>query len=290
MQLTTVMSVISKRLFHRQKQSDSAATTTTGAKAEITPQQFARDVDNANKPRGGIIRLPQGALDASTHNARPATPPNHHFSRSRDTRHPSGDHQRSLFDPRAPPTGKPSAAVPPRKRGESESSYELRHAGFSFSGDWADLADEDVDSLYLDNLPGQRGSPFDGPKFFPRDDVDQRKRDQAQREHLRELERLEHEFDNILSRGNSDETKVKEFRNRIKFRYEKLILNDLKAAAEHNYEQNLWKTVFYQFIEARRRDYDENPQDKRALDRLLELIDEGNVCFEGLISELQYQV
>uniref|UniRef100_T1INQ0 Uncharacterized protein n=1 Tax=Strigamia maritima TaxID=126957 RepID=T1INQ0_STRMM len=74
----------------------------------------------------------------------------------------------------------------------------------------------------------------------------------------------------------------------VQMRYETIILQDIEYSAEVNIEQLLWKAVFYQVIEAFRKQMVDNPSFKEKIKQtMLQIIDEAVLFYESLLEKLQ---
>ncbi|KAL1440197.1 hypothetical protein MTO96_010005 [Rhipicephalus appendiculatus] len=101
---------------------------------------------------------------------------------------------------------------------------------------------------------------------------------------------LERELMNYLSKGiqNIDTKAMGHCRWKLQLRYENVILADPRYCAERNVENALWKSAFYQGIEAFRRIMEECPDfQEEAKMQLLNLVDEGTIFYENLLDKFQ---
>ncbi|XP_075745676.1 telomerase-binding protein EST1A-like isoform X2 [Rhipicephalus microplus] len=101
---------------------------------------------------------------------------------------------------------------------------------------------------------------------------------------------LERELMNHLSKGiqNMDTKAMGHCRWKLQLRYENVILADPRFCAEKNVENALWKSAFYQGIEAFRRIMEECPDfQEEAKMLLLSLVDEGTIFYENLLDKFQ---
>ncbi|XP_015794937.1 telomerase-binding protein EST1A isoform X3 [Tetranychus urticae] len=105
---------------------------------------------------------------------------------------------------------------------------------------------------------------------------------------MNEIVDLANELQSHLKQYPSlDEKTVKTLRWKIQQRYQSIIVADPKFCAEHNVELSLWKSAFYQFIEMRRRELEENPDSETSKEELLKLTEEATIFFESLLVMLQ---
>lgn len=110
------------------------------------------------------------------------------------------------------------------------------------------------------------------------------------KKNLQDIWMLERDLSSLLSQGikNADMTSVGQCRWKLQLRYENIILADPRYCAEQNVEQSLWKSVFYQVIEALRREIDEHPDNREEAKKILiNAVDEGTVFYENLLEKQQ---
>ncbi|XP_022110508.1 telomerase-binding protein EST1A-like [Acanthaster planci] len=105
---------------------------------------------------------------------------------------------------------------------------------------------------------------------------------------LQDTARYEHSINNAVSRrfhGEEGVQKIMKLSQELERMYEQVILTDLEMCNKHNIEQLLWKTAYYQVIEAlRRQDVEEPGTYKLYLEQLL---DHGDDFYVSLLEKLQ---
>ncbi|XP_032071220.1 telomerase-binding protein EST1A isoform X2 [Thamnophis elegans] len=127
-------------------------------------------------------------------------------------------------------------------------------------------------------------------------EAEQQKGPQQQQElgkALREAGHLEQQLSNLLSRDRLSPEGLEKMgilRAEMLQLYERCLLTDIEAADAQNVDQLLWKNGFYQVIERFRQllkepSAGESAHEGRA--RLLQVLDEGTVFFDGLLQKLQ---
>ncbi|XP_063150935.1 telomerase-binding protein EST1A isoform X2 [Candoia aspera] len=126
-------------------------------------------------------------------------------------------------------------------------------------------------------------------------ETEQQKRSLQQQElskALREAGHLEQQLSNLLSRDRLSPEgleKMGKLRAEMLQLYEHCLLTDIELADAQNVDQLLWKNAFYQVIEKFRQllkdPAGENSQEIRS--KLLQILDEGTVFFDGLLQKLQ---
>ncbi|XP_059141297.1 telomerase-binding protein EST1A-like [Physella acuta] len=107
---------------------------------------------------------------------------------------------------------------------------------------------------------------------------------------LRDSLPFDSQLGNILSRRPNSEDSfrmVNQIRAELQNRLEQVIISDVEVANKHNVEQLLWKSVYYQVIEAYRKRIGEESQDVSSKQRLMDVLDEGARFFENLLKKLQ---
>ncbi|XP_018412650.1 PREDICTED: telomerase-binding protein EST1A isoform X2 [Nanorana parkeri] len=108
---------------------------------------------------------------------------------------------------------------------------------------------------------------------------------------LRMADSQELQLSNLLSRdGISVEglTKMAMLRKELLNMYEHCLLTDIEFCDQRNVDQLLWKNVFYQVIEKFRHFLKESsPESEEFHKKLLQVLDEGTVFFDGLLQKLQ---
>ncbi|XP_025031078.1 telomerase-binding protein EST1A, partial [Python bivittatus] len=129
----------------------------------------------------------------------------------------------------------------------------------------------------------------------PSPEVEQQKRSLQQQElskALREAGHLEQQLSNLLSRDRLSPEgleKMGKLRAEMLQLYEHCLLTDIELADAQNVDPLLWKNAFYQVIEKFRQllkdPAGENAQEIRT--KLLQILDEGTVFFDGLLQKLQ---
>ncbi|XP_048374838.1 telomerase-binding protein EST1A isoform X3 [Sphaerodactylus townsendi] len=109
---------------------------------------------------------------------------------------------------------------------------------------------------------------------------------------LREASNLEQQLSNLLSRDRlslEGLEKMGQLRAEMLQLYERCLLIDIEFADTQNVDQLLWKNAFYQVIEKFRQllkdPLAENSQELRS--KLLQILDEGTLFFDGLLQKLQ---
>ncbi|XP_015681033.1 telomerase-binding protein EST1A [Protobothrops mucrosquamatus] len=110
---------------------------------------------------------------------------------------------------------------------------------------------------------------------------------------LREAGHLEQQLSNLLSRDRLSPEgleKMGKLRAEMLQLYELCLLTDIEVADAQNVDQLLWKNAFYQVIEKFRQLLKdpaggESAQEIRG--KLLQILDEGTVFFDGLLQKLQ---
>ncbi|XP_071882102.1 telomerase-binding protein EST1A isoform X6 [Anas platyrhynchos] len=150
---------------------------------------------------------------------------------------------------------------------------------------------------YYPGYPGQGGQYACGP-LPPAPlsaEVEQQMRSMQQQELsklLREAGNQEQQLSNLLSRDRISPEgleKMAQLRVEMLQLYERCILMDIEFSDAQNVDQLLWKNAFYQVIEKFRQllkdPLGENAQDIRI--KLLQLLDEGALFFDGLLQKLQ---
>ncbi|XP_038058981.1 telomerase-binding protein EST1A-like [Patiria miniata] len=105
---------------------------------------------------------------------------------------------------------------------------------------------------------------------------------------LQDTVRYEHSINNAVSRrfhGDESVQKIMKLGQELEHMYEQVILTDLETCNKHNVEQLLWKTAYYQLIEAlRRQDVEEPGAYKTQLEQLL---NHGSDFYVSLLDKLQ---
>ncbi|XP_068512271.1 telomerase-binding protein EST1A isoform X3 [Anas acuta] len=150
---------------------------------------------------------------------------------------------------------------------------------------------------YYPGYPGQGGQYACGP-LPPAPlsaEVEQQMRSMQQQELsklLREAGNQEQQLSNLLSRDRISPEgleKMAQLRVEMLQLYERCILMDIEFSDAQNVDQLLWKNAFYQVIEKFRQllkdPLGENAQEIRI--KLLQLLDEGSLFFDGLLQKLQ---
>ncbi|XP_076452752.1 telomerase-binding protein EST1A-like [Babylonia areolata] len=112
---------------------------------------------------------------------------------------------------------------------------------------------------------------------------------------LRDTAPLDCQLANILSRGpltHDAHRRLKQLRQELQRRYERVLLLDMDVANQRGVEQQLWRSVYYNVIEGLRRQTHDNsttegagPADTKAA--LNEILDEGTSFYEALLTKLQ---
>ncbi|XP_013909784.1 PREDICTED: telomerase-binding protein EST1A-like [Thamnophis sirtalis] len=135
------------------------------------------------------------------------------------------------------------------------------------------------------------------PAEPPSREAEQQKGPQQQQQELgkalREAGHLEQQLSNLLSRDRLSPEGLEKMgilRAEMLQLYERCLLTDIEAADAQNVDQLLWKNGFYQVIERFRQllkepSAGESAHEGRA--RLLQVLDEGTVFFDGLLQKLQ---
>ncbi|XP_040388952.1 telomerase-binding protein EST1A isoform X6 [Cygnus olor] len=150
---------------------------------------------------------------------------------------------------------------------------------------------------YYPGYPGQAGQYVCGPlppaPLSP--EMEQQMRSMQQQELsklLREAGNQEQQLSNLLSRDRISPEgleKMAQLRVEMLQLYERCILTDIEFSDAQNVDQLLWKNAFYQVIEKFRQllkdPLGENAQEIRI--KLLQLLDEGTLFFDGLLQKLQ---
>ncbi|XP_066835934.1 telomerase-binding protein EST1A isoform X1 [Anser cygnoides] len=150
---------------------------------------------------------------------------------------------------------------------------------------------------YYPGYPGQAGQYVCGPlppaPLSP--EMEQQMRSMQQQELsklLREAGNQEQQLSNLLSRDRISPEgleKMAQLRLEMLQLYERCILMDIEFSDAQNVDQLLWKNAFYQVIEKFRQllkdPLGENAQEIRI--KLLQLLDEGTLFFDGLLQKLQ---
>ncbi|CAH2219962.1 telomerase-binding EST1A isoform X1 [Pelobates cultripes] len=108
---------------------------------------------------------------------------------------------------------------------------------------------------------------------------------------LRLADNQELQLSNLLSRdGFSTEglNKMALLRSELLQLYERCLLTDIEFCDQHNVDQVLWKSVFYQVIEKFRQHLKEPSTDSEVMRRkLIQVLDEGTAFFDSLLQKLQ---
>ncbi|KAL8575869.1 hypothetical protein ACOMHN_014874 [Nucella lapillus] len=118
---------------------------------------------------------------------------------------------------------------------------------------------------------------------------------------LRDTAPLDCQLSNILSRGQLGEDaqrRIKQLRQELQRRYERVLLLDMDVANQRGVEQQLWRSVYYNVIEGlRRQAQDSTTTSAASVDgsssladtkaALNEILDEGTTFYESLLSKLQ---
>ncbi|XP_053313066.1 telomerase-binding protein EST1A [Spea bombifrons] len=148
--------------------------------------------------------------------------------------------------------------------------------------------------------PGYQAQPghyssghYSGSPLTP-EEMEQQVRTLQQQE-MRSLLRLadnqELQLSNLLSRdGISTEglNKMAVLRSELLQLYERCLLTDIEFCDQHNVDQLLWKSVFYQVIEKFRHFLKEPSSESDVIRRqLLQVLDEGTAFFDSLLQKLQ---
>nr|XP_056721183.1 telomerase-binding protein EST1A isoform X1 [Euleptes europaea] len=109
---------------------------------------------------------------------------------------------------------------------------------------------------------------------------------------LREASNLEQQLSNLLSRDRLSPEgleKMGQLRAEMLQLYERCLLSDIEFSDTQNVDQLLWKNAFYQVMEKFRQllkdPLAENSQELRS--KLLQILDEGTLFFDGLLQKLQ---
>ncbi|KAM4699419.1 telomerase-binding protein EST1A [Discoglossus pictus] len=142
--------------------------------------------------------------------------------------------------------------------------------------------------------PGQYGSgPYSTSPLTP-EEMEHQVRTMQQQELnriLRMADNQDLQLSNLLSRdGISTEglNKMALLRSELLQLYERCLLTDIEFCDQHNVDQLLWKSIFYQVIEKFRHFLKEPSTDSEAIRRkLLQVLDEGTAFFDGLLQKLQ---
>ncbi|GFN92827.1 telomerase-binding protein est1a [Plakobranchus ocellatus] len=136
------------------------------------------------------------------------------------------------------------------------------------------------------------------PPFYNSMDADSESMAAASRSQSRlmaeQILRDSHPFDcqlgNIMSRRPYSDDSIRvlnQIRAELQSRLERVILLDIEVANKHGVEQALWKSVYYQVIEAHRRRMGEEADPAGGRQRLMEVLEEGTHFFESLLKKLQ---
>ncbi|KAK9412683.1 telomerase-binding protein EST1A-like [Crotalus adamanteus] len=110
---------------------------------------------------------------------------------------------------------------------------------------------------------------------------------------LREAGHLEQQLSNLLSRDRLSPEgleKMGKLRAEMLQLYELCLLTDIEVADAQNVDQLLWKNAFYQVIEKFRqllKDPAGGDGTQEIRGKLLQILDEGTVFFDGLLQKLQ---
>lgn len=141
---------------------------------------------------------------------------------------------------------------------------------------------------------GQYGpSSYTGSPIIA-EEIEQQMRTMQQQElgHLlRMADNQELQLSNLLSRdGISSDglNKMSLLRLELLHMYEHCLLTDIEFCDHHNVDQLLWKNVFYQVIEKFRHLLKEpSSESEEFRKKLLQVLDEGTMFFDGLLQKLQ---
>ncbi|MEE6469164.1 hypothetical protein FKM82_008522, partial [Ascaphus truei] len=150
---------------------------------------------------------------------------------------------------------------------------------------------------YYPGYPAQTAqygsASYSGSTMTP-EEVEQQVRSLQQQELsrlLRLADNQEVQLSNLLSRdGISPEglNKMALVRSELFQLYERCLLMDIEFCDQHNVDQVLWKSVFYQVIEKFRHFLkDPSPDSEDIRRKLLQVLDEGTAFFDSLLQKLQ---
>uniref|UniRef100_A0A8D0GSQ5 Telomerase-binding protein EST1A n=1 Tax=Sphenodon punctatus TaxID=8508 RepID=A0A8D0GSQ5_SPHPU len=147
---------------------------------------------------------------------------------------------------------------------------------------------------YYAGYPGQ-AEPYVSSSLPATPEMEQQMRNLQQQELsklLREAGNQEQQLSNLLSRDRISPEgleRMGQLRVEMLQLYERCLLMDIEFADTQNVDQLLWKNAFYQVIEKFRQLLKdpplENAQEIRS--KLLQILDEGTVFFDGLLQKLQ---
>ncbi|KAK7088741.1 hypothetical protein V1264_022624 [Littorina saxatilis] len=109
---------------------------------------------------------------------------------------------------------------------------------------------------------------------------------------LRDTAPLDSQLTNILSRGQlSDDAqrRVRQLRQELQRRYERVLLLDMDVANQRGVEQLLWRSVYYNIIESLRRQQtpDNGSYAATAKQAMADILDEGTLFYENLLTKLE---
>lgn len=115
---------------------------------------------------------------------------------------------------------------------------------------------------------------------------------------LRDAAPLDCQLTNIMSRGPLSEDaqrRVKQLRQELQRRFERVLLLDIDVANQRGVEQQLWRSVYYNVIEDLRHHHhhlqEQNPSgsDAEASSKqaLADILDEGTCFYESLLDKLE---
>uniref|UniRef100_A0A8C5MQG1 Telomerase-binding protein EST1A n=1 Tax=Leptobrachium leishanense TaxID=445787 RepID=A0A8C5MQG1_9ANUR len=142
--------------------------------------------------------------------------------------------------------------------------------------------------------PGQYSSgTYSGSPLTP-EEMEQQVRTLQQQELgrlLRMADNQELQLSNLLSRecfSPEGLNKMALLRSELLQLYERCLLTDIEFCDQHNVDQVLWKSVFYQVIEKFRHLLKEQSHDPEMIrKKLLQVLDEGTTFFDSLLQKLQ---
>lgn len=253
------------------------------------------DVPDAEKrdPSG------DGGIDSGLRNST-----EHPRKSTRGESYEKGDIYGRLYEPDRPERN-PSEGARVRSCSENQDSRTPAEKGHLFSGHNAKRrASLDDNALHETCTKDNRTqSMLSGMSDVPCPGMTEKRRRAVNRERVQQLMKLatqsEASLSNLLSRDvldKKDFQKVKSLSREIQNHYKGILMLDLGFSAQHDIDQLLWRSAFYQVIETFRKygklflGYSEKKEllsQEQINKELLEFLEESRVFYSGLLDALQ---